>query len=214
MKLFFSFNEDFREITDLFLSSMKDDFELMPIETQNFRQKWKLGGGPEGAAMKRNTLDFAFENTEKDEVFILSDTDIKFYKPVVETLKEEIKNYEILFQKEHNKMRVNIGFIAMRNNGCVKKFWNDVCEFCLKTNTWDQKITNNYLYDGYKINWSRMSDKFWNWSMGQTGVEYNEDTCLHHANCAMKKDQKINQFLYVENCFKNREKIDYKKDWM
>lgn len=214
MKLFFSFNEDYKEITDIFLSSMNDDFELMPVEKDNFKSKWKLGGGLEGAAMKKEVLDFAFENTKKDEIFVVSDTDIKFYKPSIKIIIQEIKNYDILFQKEHNKVRVNMGFMAMRNNPLIKKFWEDVYKACFEKKTWDQRIANDYLHGGYKLNWSRMSDAFWNWSMGSTGVKFDENTCLHHANCAITKENKIKQFSYVEDCFRNGKEIDCSKRWL
>jgi hypothetical protein len=243
VKLFFSYNEDFKEITDIFLSSIKDSFDLIPIEIENFHNKWQVGGGKEGGKMKKDLIDYAFDQTEKEEVFMICDVDIKFYKSVLNVVEEEInkeqkvienntvkfKKIDILFQKE-NLVGSNIGFIAMRNNQKVKSFWNNVYNVVFDCDKWDQLVVNEFLYDNtlwglaevgeifcYKSNnfpiWNRFSDVIWNWSMGSSGIKPNQDICLHHANCAITKESKLNQFSYVEDCLKNSVELDYSKNW-
>lgn len=215
MKWFFAFNEDYKEITDIFFSTIKDQCDLIPVEISNFKKKWRMAGGREGDEMRKNLLEYAMSKTEKDEVFIVCDTDIKFYKPVEEVVLEEIENNDFIIQREARVKFCNMGFMAMRNNDNVRNFWKNVYEISISNNSWDQKTLNKIIYNKQNnLKWKRFSEKIWNWSMGKSRVEFNDKTCLHHANCAITKENKIKQFQYVEDCFLNNKSIDFKKRWI
>jgi hypothetical protein len=217
MKWFFSFNEDFKAITNVFLSSIKDKCDLFPLKVDNFKKKWKIGGGTEGAIARKRVIDYAFENTEEGEVFLLCDTDIKFYNPTEPIILNETSDssIDLVVQKEHKKSGCNMGFMAIRNNENVLNFWNKLYKESIEKNIWEQKLLNDYLYEKEnKIKWKTFPDKIWNWSMGKTGVAFSKETCLHHANCAVTVDKKLEQFNYVNNCIENNLEINYSIKWM
>lgn len=214
MKWFFASNEDYKEVTNIFLSSIKDDdCDLMQVNIDNFKNKWRVAGGREGDVMRKNLIDYAFSKTEKNELFVVCDTDIKFYKKVNQLIKEEIEDKDFIIQKEFFRRGCNMGFMAMLNNENCMNFWRRVYDISLGKQLWDQGVLNNVLYKEKIINWKRFSDKIWNWSMGRTKVPFNEQTCLHHANCAVTKENKIKQFEYVEECFKRGIKINFKVEF-
>lgn len=220
MKWFFSYNEDYKEITDVFFSSIKDkDCNLIPLKIKNFTNKWLMAGGQEGNHMRWNLINYALKETEKDELFLMCDTDIKFYKPITDLILSEIKNFDIIFQKEAIENGCNMGIMAMKNNEKVKTFWYHVYKNVFyNKNSWDQHIMNKLLYEtniasGIDLKWGRLSDCFWNWSMGKSGINFCDRVCLHHANYAIAKISKLRQFEYVEKCFKQGVQINYSTLW-
>ena len=241
MKWFVAYNEDYKEITEgIFIPSIKDKCDLIKVKIENFKNKWSVAGGDEGDEMRKNLIEYALRKTNKEEIFVVCDTDIKFYNPVVDLIikemsqnqktieKDNIKlnKIDFIIQKEKKSHDCNMGFMAMRNNEKVKEFWDNVYKISIQEKKWDQPILNDvlrnntiedkelFIYKNNLMNWTRFSDKFWNWSMGASGSEFNNETCLHHANCSVTKENKKNQFDYVEECFKNNQKIDFSKRWM
>lgn len=219
MKWFFAHNDDYKEVTDIFFLTIKDKCELVPFKIKNFKKKWRIAGGREGDDMRKNLIEYAFKNTEKEEIFVVCDTDIKFYHPVNDLIEKEMSNFDIVFQKEANKIHCNMGFMAMRNNAAVFNLWNDVYDISIEKNKWDQPTLNKLLYKRIPSSrgipsWARFSNDIWNWSMGRSGVSFNEGTRLHHANCAVTKKSKIDQFKYVEDCLNKKSKIDFSINWM
>ena len=81
MKIFYSYNEDFSDMHDNFIASMKDRWELMPSKIENFAVKNELAGGSAGDNMRWSLLTRAFESTCENEIFVMCDVDIIFYKP-------------------------------------------------------------------------------------------------------------------------------------
>lgn len=227
MKLFYSYNEDFGDMHDNFIVSMKDRWELMPSKIENFATKNELAGGSAGDNMRRNLLMRAFDSTCENEIFVMCDVDIIFYKPCFpivlgEFLKRQRvkigdylqeKEIDLVAQMERVESMVNMGFMAMKNNERVRTFWREVYEISLSKGEWDQMVTNKVLYeniagvgdnlveykDEQKIRWSRFPKSIWNMSIGVIDGEI----ALHHANCAISKEDKFNQFKMVNDKLKS-----------
>jgi len=221
MKLFYSYNEYFEDMHDNFIVSMKDKWELMPSRIEDFAVKEVMAGGSAGDHMRRNLLTRAFETTRENEIFVMSDIDIIFYKPCFPVVMQEFlrkqrvkvgdvfveKELDFVAQMETLESMINMGFMAMKNNERVRIFWDEVYEISLK-GEWDQLVANKVLYgniagmgDGlveYKeegrLIWSRFPRSIWNMSIGVVEGEIS----LHHANCAISKDDKFRQFKMVK----------------
>lgn len=222
MKIFYAYNEDFSDMLNSFLNSMKDQWDTMGFKIEDFKLKGQVAGGREADLMRKNLLDYAFSNTKPDEIFVMSDIDILFYKPCVPIVENEFskmqnilldsglveKEKDIIFQRERVNHGVNMGFMAMKNNERVRDFWNRVYKISLSKKLWDQPIVNDLLYENliekcathsrYKnVNkeiWDVFPRSIWNWSIGYADPEI----CLHHANCAVSKKEKNGQFEKVK----------------
>lgn len=227
MKLFYFFNNDFSDVLDLFLGSMRDDWDHFPIQTDDFKMKDHLAGGRLGDLLRKSLLDYAFENTKENEIFTMCDIDIFFYKKLIPEINflfsnsqnTKIKNYEskkeldIVFQKELRHHGCNMGVMSMKNNKKVKDFWEEIYNISLGENKWDQPVMNYVLYNNLvskidensqmteykedKITWHTFDTNVWNWSQGKHFLS--RDIILHHANCVISKKQKIEQINFIYN---------------
>lgn len=225
MKIFYAYNEHFRDMLEMFLNSMKDRWELMEFKIEDFKEKGRMAGGQEADEMRKGLLDYAFSKTDSDEIFVMSDIDIIFYKPCVPVVNEEFektqnvtveksiksKSKDIIFQRESMNHGVNMGFMAMKNNQKVKDFWGEVYDISLGKKLWDQPIVNQLVYtnllkrtpesssykDNNKVIWDVFPRKVWNWSIGYADSEI----CLHHANCAVSKKEKFDQFDRIKEIY-------------
>lgn len=236
MKLFYSYNQHFVDMLYQFKSSFKDEWEIYENKIEDFKEKNVMAGGKEGDRMRRNLINLAFENTKENEIFVVSDIDIIFYKPCIQLVLNQFNNKQRVFidgfiqekeidfciQKENCiDGKVNMGFMAIKNNKKSKVFFREVYDICLPNNTWDQPTLNEVLHKNLKphvkyakyspkdenniahyINsdnliWDTFPTEIWNRSIG---LEYiSKNIHLHHANCAVTKDEKNYQFNYIKN---------------
>jgi hypothetical protein len=103
-------------------------------------------------------------------------------------------NNDICFQKESEHSGINIGFISIFCNETTLQFWEKVYTIICNTNRWDQEIVNNLIYNNYNIKWDVFPSSIWNWSQGY----FNKDIILHHANCVVSAESKIQQINYIK----------------
>lgn len=236
MKLFYSYNNYFLDMVSQFKSSFKDKWEIHEYEIPDFEHKNVMAGGNEGNLMRANLISSAFRETKRDEIFVVCDIDIIFYKPCIPLVLEKFKNkqkifindnlYEknvdIFFQKEncHNG-RINMGFMGIQNNERTKSFFEKVYQISIGQNAWDQPTIDNLLHENLQpeIKWKKSAPKdenniahyinndnnliwdtfpieIWNWSIGLDF--FSKNICLHHANCAVLKEHKNDQFKRVK----------------
>jgi hypothetical protein len=131
-----------------------------------------------------------------NDIIIISDIDIVFYKPVIPIVSECMVNTDICFQKETRNSGINIGFISIYCNDTTLHFWNKVYEILSTTNRWDQEIVNDLIYNKkFNIKWNLFPSSIWNWSQGNL----NKHIVLHHANCASIEEEKLKQIKYVSD---------------
>lgn len=222
MKLFYFYNDDFYPIVKLFLSSIRDNWEIYPVKTDNFNTNLHAGG-LSGDKLRKYMIDYAIKNTQENEIFTICDTDIYFYKqliPVVNDLfnrKQKVlindnlidKDIDILFQKEDRWNGCNMGVMSMRNNSRVIDFWKEVYDKSIPLKLWDQPIVNQFLYnnlisktdesshyaDNSRVVWHTFDSNVWNWSLklNHPFIHESLDIILHHANCVVSKEAKLKQ---------------------
>lgn len=199
------YDDKFVDMKDMFLQSMKDEFLNIEIkiETPNFSKtlpdNLKFGGGIEVWTSRVNNIISCIRSNQYNEPFIFSDVDIVFYKPILPTLNELIKNKDVLFLRElfdgiHKPQcgNINFGFNIIRSNQKTYKFFCDVFDIVKETGVWEQKIINNLLYNvnDYDLTWELLPPTFLSTSVGFDKITNN--TLLYHANCAITKEDKFN----------------------
>lgn len=200
MKIFYFSDNSFLDMKDKFELSFKDEFEknFFFLEKVNLDRK-KPGSGVDIWKYKTQMIIDAIKNNLND-IIVISDIDIVFYKPVIPIIIEYMTNKEICFQKETKNHGINIGFISIYCNENTLKFWNKVNEILCNSNRWDQEIVNDLIYNQkFDIKWNLFPSSVWNWSQG----DLKKDIVLHHANCASTKEQKYKQFYQVYNFINN-----------
>lgn len=202
MKIFYFSDETFLDMKTNFELSFQEEFDKQFKFIQNLNiDRKKPGSGVDIWKFKTEMIiDAIKQNT--NEIIIISDIDILFYKPVIPIVLENMSNMDICFQKEKPNSGINIGFISILCNETTLQFWNDVYEILCNSNRWDQEIVNDLIYKHkYNIKWKLFPSSIWNWSQGNL----NKNIILHHANCVSTKEDKFKQFEYVKNFLINNE---------
>jgi hypothetical protein len=200
MKIYYFSDETFLDMKTNFELSFKEYFDKQFKFVKNINiDRNKPGSGIDIWRFKTEMIIDAIKQN-KDDIIIISDIDIIFYKPVIPIILENMINTDICFQKETKNSGINIGFISIFCNEITLQFWKEVYEILCNSNRWDQEIVNDMIYNHkYNIRWKLFPSSIWNWSQ----QNLNKDIILHHANCVSTKEDKFKQIEYVKNFIKN-----------
>jgi hypothetical protein len=200
MKIFYFSDDTFLDMKTRFELSFKEEFDKRFKLVKNINiDRTKPGSGVDIWKFKTEMIIDAIKQNI-DDIIIISDIDIIFYKPVIPIILENMINNDICFQKERHDSGINIGFISIVCNQTTLQFWNEVYEILCTSNRWDQEIVNDMIYNRkYNIKWKLFPSSIWNWSQGNL----NKDIILHHANCVSTKEDKFKQIEYVSNFIKD-----------
>lgn len=199
MKIFYFSDNSFLDMKDHFEKSFKDPFDKQFKFLENINvDRNKPGSGIDIWKYKTEMIIDAIKQNLND-IIIISDIDIVFYKPVIPVILESMINLDICFQKERKNSGINIGFISIYCNETTLQFWNKVYEILCNSNKWDQQIVNELIYkDKFNIKWNLFPSTIWNWTQG----DLKKDIILHHANCVSRKEAKFKQIKYVSDFIK------------
>jgi hypothetical protein len=194
MKLFYFSDASFLDMKVRFEKSMKDDFEKNYVFIRKVNlDRSKPGGGIDIWKFRTELILKAIQENMED-IIIVSDIDIVFYKSVIPIILESMQEKDICFQRETREEGINVGFISMRCNEATLGFWQKVYSIITTTNAWEQEVVNTLIYkDIYPISWGLFPSTIWCWSQGNPTT----DIALHHANCVAKKDEKFAQMEYI-----------------
>lgn len=201
MKLIYFWNDAFKEMRDMFVESIKDDFQLeehyLDAEAIKSRYAWDSQGFGGGMPIWLFKTDLIIDSIIKNagSTIVVSDIDIVFFKPVIPELKQLIKSFDTLFQKEflnRPDKPVNIGFMVIQCNDKTLKFWRAVRQMLTDTGTWDQQCVWNILNSRNQIiKYDLLPNSFYNKTL-QTNVPIPKSPFLYHANfSAGGLDEKI-----------------------
>jgi hypothetical protein len=201
MKIFYFSDKTFLDMKENFEFSFKDTFNKQYKFLENINiDRNKPGSGIDIWKYKTEMIIDAIKKN-LNEIIIISDIDIVFYKPVIPIILKSMVNNDICFQKETPTSGINIGFISIYCNTTTLQFWNKVYEILCKSNRWDQEIVNDLIYNhNYKIKWNLFPSSIWNWSQGSL----NKNIILHHSNCVSSKEDKFKQMRYVYKFVKSK----------
>jgi len=151
MKLYSFYTASHKELLNKwFLPSLKDDFELILEEY--------LQECPTGRYMQKGWIDCmknkvaliirAIEENP-NQIFIHSDVDIQFFRPIKATIERLMKGKDMLAQGESHRGTVCPGFLVAVGNQKNLKLWQDIKHDLEKqTKKHDQALLNERLMQG------------------------------------------------------------------
>ncbi|MDR3647100.1 MAG: putative nucleotide-diphospho-sugar transferase [Candidatus Babeliales bacterium] len=192
-----------------FLPSIKDNFNLI-IDT--FKQQCPTGQfnseGWNTTMLDKVDVIINAIKSNKNKIFIFSDVDIIFIRPVEKELKKLMKTYEFVIQKSSEKLpNCCTGFFAMIGNEKNLKLWIDIKKFMLKNPKLSEEDVLNFFIKQGRLNnikWSQLPKEYntggmFTGSRWVPGIELQlpENILLHHANWTVGIDNKIAQLEYV-----------------
>jgi hypothetical protein len=141
-----------------FKSSFKDNWDLREFNMGDI----SVNLTRELSSMKLKLINFGFQQTKENEIFVVCDIDILFYKPCMPLILEQFenkqkvlikgniyeKNIDIIFQKENcHDGNINLGFMAIRNNEKSKYFFEKIYTNLFLKESSDQQIANELLHE-------------------------------------------------------------------
>lgn len=149
--------------------------------------------------------------------FILSDVDIQFFGSFAAKIKQLMKDYDFLIQKDNPKGTLCSGFFVCRANEKTKQLFIDVLTY-MKNNQEisDQRALNRHLSrnqdsNQYGIIWDYLPTKYFFGGGTFTGIYWKDGVkmyvpkkpLMHHANWVAGISGKIKQLQYVRDIVNN-----------
>lgn len=197
MKHFFFYDHNFAPLRDHMVASLTqcggaDELSLQEDLLDDLKGNNRAGGGMPTYLYKAAKIKKALEEVEEGEVFLFTDVDIQFFKPIRSIVEDCMSSeLDMLFQKEFEDIGVNIGFMAMRSTPACHAFWNHVLGEITRTQCLDQRVVNNSLYSGnaareFGLQWDRWPSSVWCSSMAFSGP-VPASIVVHHANFLVEK---------------------------
>lgn len=105
------------------------------------------------------TMDAIRENW--GEIFVFSDVDIQFFKPTSALIQKQMKDFDLLYQRNTPLGGVCAGFYACRANEKTLKFFQLVRERMLKVRSEDDQDATNALLHPYLKHLELLALPFW-----------------------------------------------------
>jgi hypothetical protein len=165
MRLYIFYNKEYEPMKRKFVSSLKDDYEVIAINV-DYDRELSFGGGRSTWVTKTKLILKSIKEN-MGHFLIFSDIDIVFFKKTELIVSAALRDADIVFQREYEKSGVNIGFIAMRCKKDTLRFWGHVLSEIQRTDCWDQLVVNKMLYlDQYQISWKRFPPQIFNSTQG------------------------------------------------
>ena len=143
---------DSREMRDKFVASIRDSGDDVVL------REWVVGDGVEDQSKRFSTkIDLvlrAIRENPKDSVVIVSDVDVRFFKPVAPVVDAYVGvgdayDVDVAFQRDEDRsLQVNLGFMALKCNKAVADLFKITGEIILQNRpgaTGDQRIVNRAL---------------------------------------------------------------------
>lgn len=162
---------------------------------------------------KFDLLERAFARHPDGEVFVLSDVDIRFYRPFAADLRRRIAGLDLLFQDNHPGEPSAIehlctGFVAVRSGSGARRLFRRARAIVAERDTpriGDQRATIQALRETpEQLRIGFLPTTYWvpfrhgeHWRPGAP-LTPPEGIVLHHANWTYGNENKRNQLLAVE----------------
>ena len=219
VKLYSIYTEENSILKDIFLESIKDDWEI----DISYCGKAGDGGGSGFTSgwheIIRKKIKFLVDKIKENwgSIIIWADIDIQFFGKCSALINKSIIDKDIVFISEQwPKKEVNTGFFVMRCNPKTLSLLELVSQANMDNLPYaDQSAANNILKDNtIGITWDILPRQFWAMSHGWPPPI---NIVLHHANCTRPKiingriigslEQKIQQLEKV------RKYVTSRKEW-
>jgi hypothetical protein len=206
----------------------------IPIDTPQFDEECpehcKFGGGFNTWQSKLSGMINGINQTKEGEYFVFSDVDVVVYRPLLSAINQVIKDQDVIFLREffddQEKQRlkeyydktldgnydmqlgnINIGFNVIRSCDKTHRFFSDILKMIVDTGLLEQSLINKTLYspNDYDLKWDLFPPEFFSTSIGLHHI-HNEikDVVLYHANCAVKKQTKLEYMYHIDSVINRR----------
>ena len=183
MKLYSIYTDEAEVLKDIFLKSLKDDWEI------NISYWGKIGEGggdtwtPGWYDILREKIEFLVDKIKQNwgEIIIWSDIDIQFFGKCSDLINKTIVDKDIIFLSWHwPDKQINGGFFVMHCNDKTLSFFELVLQSRIeKLQFGEQTAINDLLKDNpVGIKWDVLPRQFW---AAMAGEEPPADIVLHHA---------------------------------
>lgn len=208
-----------------FLPSLQDDFEIICefCEQTCSSAKFMEEGWTQTTIRKVDLIIRAIEENW-GSIFIFSDVDIQFFKPIQDIILMHMRNKDLIIQKNAPSGVLCSGFFVCRGNEKTLKLWTDVKRTMERWGSYsDQKALNHCIKrksekNPYDIVWDYLPNSFFGagtltgsgWRPGMS-LPIPHDIVMHHANWTKGVKNKISQLNYVRDEVEKREKKSVKK---
>jgi nucleotide-diphospho-sugar transferase len=132
-----------------FLPSLKDQFEVVikelpslgPLEDHRYKTETFIK-----AVLHKTYLIIKAVEENQNKLFIFSDCDVQFFRPMESDLVRLIGDSDIIFQRNSPKPDICTGFFMCRGNQKILDFWSEVANIIKNSELKDdQDITNDIL---------------------------------------------------------------------
>ena len=215
IKLFALSTPETAALERIFLSSLKDDWEVEVNRQPSFGK----GNGDFHSESYFKALNFKMQRTVNliDEnlgrTIILSDVDIEFFRPCETIIRARLENRDAVFQSEYwpSDGTINSGFIAVNCNENTLAFWKEVNSHSAKDFQFgDQSIINMLLQkEECHLSWHVLPNSIYAHSHRLWPLAI----ALYHANCTVGKEsmsQKLRQLAAVRAKVLNERALAYR----
>lgn len=189
MKLYSIYTDELEELKNIFLTSIKDDWEI------NIQYQGKSGEGNGDFSSKgwykilQEKLELIVEKIQENwgDTIIWSDVDIQFFAKCNDLIEVAIAGKDIVFQAEWwPQKEVNTGFSVIRCNSKTLALYQLALESDIENlKLGDQSAINQILKENkIDIVWDILPKQFWATSHFMfDSSPPPANIVLHHANC-------------------------------
>lgn len=101
MKWFYFYDSSFRPLRDHMFASARDEFEVREDFLEDLSvMKNRAGGGLPTYLYKAQKIKDALDAVEEGEVFLFTDVDIQFFRPVQSIVEASMADADLVMQRE------------------------------------------------------------------------------------------------------------------
>lgn len=226
-KLYCMYTPQFEHLlTDYFLPSLKDDFDVVAVE---FPQDCPSGmiwteGWERTMLNKLKLIEHAILENWGGKVFIYSDIDITFLRPILDISLQHLGEKDFIAQQGWPRNKICAGFLVMRGNERTLRLIETAYELLRdKVCADDQAALQRVLdsWNGGGIDWGFLpSEQFPNgrrvlkhtegYYTDDSDIELDGSIVMFHASCCIGLENKCRFLRRVERLFLDMQGLEYK----
>ena len=217
MKLYAIYTPSHEILKDkFFLPSIQDDFEIILEQCDQTSPSAKfMSEGWTDTTIRKVELIIQAVKENWNSVFIFSDVDIQFFRPIEKTILSLMKNNDLVIQKNSPNGVLCSGFFACRGNEKTLQLWTDVKAYMENDKSKSDQVSLNHCIkrsstqNPYGLKWGYLPNSFFGggtltgctWCPGKK-LPVPSNIMMHHANWTKGISNKIAQLKYVKSVVK------------
>lgn len=197
---------------DWLLPSLKDQVEVKPtmIEARPGPHDFLSPGWGATMLAKVDLILSAIER-HRGGVFVYSDVDIQFFRPMQGAVDELMADRDVLFQNDSPAGRKCAGFFVCRAGPATSLLWQRVRAHMIARRLHSDQAALNEVADGCAIRWAYLPATFFGggaltgkqWAPADT-LPVPDGIVMHHANWTVGVDNKLAQLRHVRDIVSRR----------